>query len=78
MKNLIIVLSIITLILAGCESRSSMHAKRNSTVRVMQLNYNIETKSYQPAMDVKLMSVDTLYRQGDTISNNKGMFIIIL
>jgi len=76
MKKYILMLSVIGLTITSCGSRSSDLAKRSKTVRVKQLTYNRVSESFQPSIGTKLMAVDTLYRQGDTISNIKGLFII--
>jgi len=77
MKKLIVVLSVIALVVTSCTSRSSESSKRNKIVRVKGLNYNLITESYKLERTVQLIAVDTLYRLGDTIANNKGIFIII-
>jgi uncharacterized protein YcfL len=77
MKKYIIILSVIALVVTGCTSRSGESAKRNKIVKVKQLTYNIATNKYTPLMGVRLMLIDSLYTVRDTITNNKGIFIII-
>lgn len=77
MKTTIMALAVIALTLTACSSKSGRRNSHLKQVRVQQLLYNPGTNSYSPLTGIKLRSVDTLYKTGDTISLDSGTFVIL-
>jgi len=75
MKKIIVAISVIALTFTGCSSKSGERTKGQKIVRVQEISYN--GYSYFAIMGIQLKSMDTLYREGDTVSTKMGTFVII-